>query len=188
MSNVVDLLIKRSPDGLVRITDIEANGGQRQSIKRYVESGILERVGRGLYQISEQWDDELYILCQRYPKGIVSNETALYLHGFTDRTPANYFMTFPQGYNAPSLKSENVTIKRANKDLYSLGVASGKSFSGKPIRIYDLERTLCDIVRGEGSDIQIVLEAMKRYASYDKKNVNLLFDYAEKLRVKKKVL
>ena len=51
-----------------------------------------------------------------------------------------------------------------------------------------MERTLCDIVRGEGSDIQIVLDAMKRYAKYDKKNINLLMEYAEQLRVKRKIL
>lgn len=62
------------------------------------------------------------------------------------------------------------------------------SFSGNPIRIYNIERTLCDIVRGEGSDIQIVLDAMKRYAKYENRNINLLMDYAEQLHVKKKIL
>ena len=64
----------------------------------------------------------------------------------------------------------------------------GESFYGNPIPVYNLERTLCDIVRGEGSDMQIVLDAMKRYAKFEKKNINLLFEYAEKLRVKKKIL
>lgn len=188
MSHIIDQIMSESSDGLVRIADIEARGGCRQSVRKYVDDNMLTRVGRGLYQITEQWDDELYTICQRYSKGIVSHETALYIHGFTDRTPATYVLTFPQGYNAPSLKAENVIIKRANKELYGLGIVTGKSFNGNPIRLYNLERTLCDIVRGEGSDVQIVLDAMKRYARYDRKNINLLFEYAEKLRVRKKVL
>ena len=97
-------------------------------------------------------------------------------------------MTFPRGYNAPSLKNENVQIIRVKKENYYLGIISGKSFYGNPVRLYNIERTLCDIVRGEGSDVQIVLDAMKRYAKYENKNINLLFEYAEQLHVKKKVL
>ena len=52
----------------------------------------------------------------------------------------------------------------------------------------DLERTLCDIVRGSGSDVQIVGEAMKRYAGARDKNIGKLMEYAERLRVKPKVL
>ena len=55
-------------------------------------------------------------------------------------------------------------------------------------RVYDLERTLCDILRGSGSDIQIVGEAMKRYAASKDKNIHKLMQYAEQLRVKPKVL
>ncbi len=188
MSKVIDKLINESSDGLVRVYDIEANGGCRQSVAKYVKEESLVRVGRGLYQITSQWDDELYTLCQRYSRGVVSHDTALYIHGFTDRTPATYIMTFPQGYNSPSLKSENVVIKRVNKENYNLGISDGKTVYGNPVKVYNLERTLCDIVRGEGSDIQIVLDAMKRYAKYNKKNINLLMEYAEQLRVKRKLL
>ena len=188
MSRIIEELIKTSKDGLVRTNEVEKLGGCRQSIRKYVENGTLVRVGRGLYQITEQWDDELYTLCQKYPRGIISHDTALYIHGFTDRTPATYIMTFPQGYNAPSLKMENIIIKRTKPELYDLGLGTGKSFNGQVVRVYNLERTLCDVVRGEGSDVQIVLDAMKRYARFEGKNINLLFEYAEKLRVKKKVL
>ena len=42
---------------------------------------------------------------------------------------------------------------------------------GNPIRVYDLERTLCDILRGSGSDIQIVGSAMKKYAASKEKDI-----------------
>ncbi len=108
--------------------------------------------------------------------------------GYTDRTPIKYTMTFPQGYNAKSLKNENVIIKRAIPKNYSLGISEVKSPSGNSILIYDLERTLCYIVRGQGSDIQIVNDAMKRYASSNNKDIHKLMNYAEKLNVKKKIM
>ena len=70
----------------------------------------------------------------------------------------------------------------------SLGKSKLNLLSGNPIRVYDLERTLCDILRGSGSDIQIVSEAMKRYAASKDKNIHKLMKYADQLRVKPKVL
>ena len=97
-------------------------------------------------------------------------------------------MTFPKGYNAPSLKQENIIVKRVVPDNYTLGIIEIKSPCGNPIKIYNLERTLCDIVRGSGSDIQIVNGAMKRYAASKEKDIHKLMKYAEQLRVKPKIL
>ena len=47
---------------------------------------------------------------------------------------------------------------------------------------------MCDILRGSGSDVQIVGEAMKRYAASKDKNIHRLMQYADQLRVKPKVL
>ena len=41
-----------------------------------------------------------------------------YLLGYSDRTPAKYTMTFPKGYNAPSLKQENLIVKRVVPENY----------------------------------------------------------------------
>ena len=57
---------------------------------------------------------------------------------------------------ASSLKRENLIVKRVVPENYELGRIEMKSPSGNPIRVYNLERTLCDILRGSGSDIQIV--------------------------------
>ena len=75
-----------------------------------------------------------------------------YLLGYSDRTPAKYTRTFPKGYNAPALKQENLIIKRVVPENYEFGRIEIESPSGNPIRVYDLERTLCDILRGSGSD------------------------------------
>ena len=82
----------------------------------------------------------------------------------------------------------NLIIKRVVPENYEFGRIEIESPSGNPICVYDLERTLCDILRGSGSDIQIVGEAMKRYAVSKNKNIHRLMRYADQLRVKPKVL
>ena len=96
-------------------------------------------------------------------------------------------MTFPKGYNAPSLKQESIIVKRVIPENYSFGIIEMQSYCGHSINVYDLERTLCDILRGSGSDIQIVNAAMKKYAASKEKNIHKLMQYAEILRVKPKV-
>ena len=45
-----------------------------------------------------------------------------------------------------------------------MGIIEIESPCGNPVRLYELEKTLCDIVRGSGSDIQVGGTAMKKYA------------------------
>ncbi len=137
---------------------------------------------------SSAWEDDFYLLERKYGRGIYSHNTALYLLGYSDRAPAKYTLVFPKGYNASSLKKENLIIKRVIPENYEFGIIEIESPPGNPIRVYNLERTLCDILRGSGSDIQIVGEAMKRYALSRDKNICRLIEYADKLRVKPKVL
>ena len=97
-------------------------------------------------------------------------------------------MTFPKGYNSPSLKQERIIIKRVVPENYCFGEIELLSPCGNPIRVYDIERTLCDILRGSGSDIQIIGAAMKKYAASKEKDIQKLMQYADQLRVKPKVM
>ena len=181
-------LVMSSPNGIIKTAQLTQSGVHRGYLKNLVDSGDLYRFGRGLYVHSFAWEDDFFLLQQKYSRGIYSHDTALYLLGYSDRTPIMYTMTFPKGYNAPSLKHENLIVKRVIHNNYDLGIIEISSPSGNPLRIYNLERTLCDILRGSGSDIQIVNSAMKRYASSKDKDIHKLMRYAEQLRVKPKVL
>lgn len=157
----------------------------RGVLQEFVKSGEMYRFGRSLYARRSAWEDDFYLLQRMYGRGIYLHDTVLYLLGYSDRTPAKYTMTFPKGYNAPSL---NLIVKCVVPENYEFGRIEIESPSGNPIRVYDLERMLCDILRSSGSDIQIVGEAMKRYAASKDKNLHKLTQYAEQLRVKPKIL
>ena len=184
----IDKLLAADPYGMITPQKVQEAGLQRGILRQLTEENILTRISRGIYIRSEVWEDDLYLLQKRYRRGIFSHETALYLHGFSDRYPLRYTITFPKGYNAPSLKQELVNVVRVKSDYYSLGVIEKESLCGNPIRIYDLERTLCDIVRGSHGDIEIILPAMKKYAVSRNKSIYKLMNYAEKLHVEPKII
>ena len=181
--------ILQNNNGFITAAQVTSAGIQRRSLSELVEAKRLYRAARGIYALPEAWEDEMYFLQYRFTKGVFSNETALYLHGLSDRTPQTYTLTFPHGYNAAGLKKHNAKAKFANPEIYSIGITEVKSPFGNPLRIYDVERTLCDIVKGNNScDIQLVNQAMKIYAVSKEKDIAKLIASAERLRVQPKIL
>ncbi|KUO77385.1 MAG: hypothetical protein APF77_12130 [Clostridia bacterium BRH_c25] len=180
--------IVRENKGTITAAQVSEAGLSRGSLKYLVDKGLLERSARGVYILPEICGDELFNLQTRFKKGIFSGETALFLNDLTARTPHRFHMTFPIGYNTTSLNSENVNYCRVKNDLYELGITTVRTPGGNPVRVYGIERTLCDILKGRShTDIQIVSEAFKRYAKSDHKNIPLLSEYAKVFRVEKKI-
>lgn len=61
--------------------------------------------------------------------------------------------------------------------------------AGNSIKVYDIERTFCDIVKARRrADIQVINQAMKTFVSSKEKDIAKLMGYADQLRVKPKVL
>jgi len=179
----------RESSGSITTAQVTAAGVQRRALGEFVAKNRLYRAARGIYVLPEALEDEMHFLQYRFAKGVFSNETALYLHELSDRTPTKYTLTFPHGYNAKNLKKSNAKARFVTPEIYKLGITKIKSPGGNMINVYDVERTLCDIVRGNNScDIQLVNQAMKTYAISKKKDLAKLFGYAELLRVKSKIL
>lgn len=181
--------ILKNNNGIVTTTQVTEAGIPRRCLSIMVESGTIYRVDRGIYALPEVWEDELFFLQYRFSKGIFSHETALYLHGMTDRTPIQFTMTFPFGYNTGSVKKQGIIAKLSTQKTYELGIITMPSPIGNAVKVYDIERTLCDIVKARHrGDIQVINQAMKTYASSKNKDIAKLMNYADSLRVKPKIL
>lgn len=130
--------------------------------------------------------DEMFVIQARYKGAIFSHATAAYLLDLADRTPLFYSVTVPSGYNATSLKATGVKVYFVNRRLLELGSIEMKSPNGNDIRIFNLERTVCDILRSRNQlDIQQVNEALKRYARKREKDLDLLYQYARQFGIQK---
>ena len=146
--------------------DIIEAGISKQLLSKYVKKGYIERVAQGVYLSKDAFEDEMYVLQARSKKAIFSHETALYLHDLTDRDPLQYTVTLPSGYNASNFKNDGIYVYFIKNDLLNLGVEYGKTPFGRNIRVYNKERTICDIVRNRnGNDSAIFNEGIRRYLS-----------------------
>ena len=178
----------RENNGIVTTAMVVAAGISRGNIKYLADKGLIEKSARGVYILPEAWDDEIFNLQCRFKRGIYSYETALFLWDLTDRTPSRYHMTFPANYNLSNPKEENIQCVQCKEDLHDLGVTEVITPGGNTVRAYNVERTLCDILRPQSHvDIQIVTDAFKRYAISMEKNIPVLSEYAKILKVEKRL-
>lgn len=166
-------------------TAIEA-GVSKPTLLKYVENNGFERIAHGIYLSPDAWNDGMYLLQSRFAQAILSHETAAFLHNLVDREPFQYTVTVKTGYNATTLLMQNVRVHKIKKDLYELGLSELLSPAGHPVRVYNPERTVCDLLRSRSKiEIQDLQAVLRAYVRTKQKNIPLLMRYARDLRVEK---
>ena len=186
MMNYLEKLEKliQKQHGTVLSADLDLYEIPRTYLQMMVADGKLERVDRGIYVSTDAIVDEMYSMQTKYPKLIYSHETALYLHGLSDRTPFEYSASVPSGYKVVGSMAERFKIYYIKKELHELGVETVQSSHGNPIKTYNIERTICYLIRSRNRiDVQILNEALKRFVKLKSADLSMLMDYAKKLRI-----
>jgi|LGVE01.1.fsa_nt_gb predicted transcriptional regulator of viral defense system len=157
-------------------------------LRALIHDGKINRSSQGVYIISSDIPDTEYILQQKFKKCIISHESALYHHGYSERTPEKISVTIPKHYGTSRLKGRNLRIRYVNKELHEYGLIVMKSNYGNLINVYNLERTICDVVRSERSmDAEIVNKALRKYIKENKNRLAILMLYAKKMSISKKM-
>jgi len=181
----LEALIKSS-NGVITTKLADNHDIHREYLSEFVRQGKLERIAHGIYITPEVWEDKMLIFQLRKSKKVYTHETALFLNDLTDRDPVSYCVTVPTGYNTSKLKQDGLIVHTIKKELLDLGICTKQTSFGNDIRTYDMERTICDMLRDrKNQDIAVVSDALKRYARRSDKDLNKLMKYADVLRIEK---
>jgi len=175
-------------NGYLTTKDVTNNNIPKVYLTKMVRNNIIERIGRGVYIKSNDIPDDMVVLQNKSKNAIYSNTTSLFLHGLSNRLPIKYDITIKSGYNGSLQNSSNVNLFYVKKELLDLGVMNYKLDSGYSIRIYDLERTICDIIKNKKKlDQELVNKAIREYFYSKKKDTIKLYNYAKQLNIYEKV-
>ena len=171
-------------NGTLFASSAVSKGLPRNELSRMVLLGELERVRRGVYVRAGELDDEMYSLQQRAGKILYSHETALFLHGLTDRAPSIYTVTVPSSYKPSLALKMRCRVYYVRPERIDLGKMLLPTGMGHEVISYDRERTVCDVLRSRRKmDRQIVIDALKRYVM-EKPDFNRLSEYGEKFGIR----
>ena len=174
-------------NGILLTKQVTQAGISRYALKEVVMDGKLLNVQRGIYVTEEGYADDFFLLQHRFSKGIFSHETALYLLGFSDRIPQQIVMTFEQGQSTTRMKDENIRPVLVSHH-FDEGVVEMERSGGITVRVYCIERTLVDMTKKRyDGDLEQLMPALKRYATYQKKDINQLFRYAKLFNVEEQI-
>ena len=175
-------------NGIITSKEMKEKKISNYYVQKLIDDNILERYSRGFYIRTDIFEDEFYILQQRNSKLVFSYNTALYFLNETERTPENIDVTVYKGYNVHRL-SKNVKVHYVLKENLYLGAIETQTPQGFKVMAYNLERTLCDIIKNKdtGMDKEQINKFIQKMLLKNKVDSIVLIEYAKRLKCEKKV-
>ena len=181
--------IVKTNNGYVTRKDIDRNKIPSIYLSRYVKKHNLIQVVRGFYA-REDWIVDPYLIFQyTYPQFIYSFNSAIYLHGLGDILPNYLEVTGPFNYRPMSKNRDDVVTHTDTVDeSYNLGITDIKTSLGNVVRVYDKEKTICDLIKHKDKiEFEVYVKALTRYARSKDKDINKLMRYAQIMKIENKV-
>mgnify|MGYP000339697273 FL=1 len=176
--------------GIAKTSDFVAAGIPAVDIVNLCNTGYLERIRHGYYQLADgNTSSEEQLIATLIPKAIICVESALFHYGYSDFAPRKWSIAVPRSMSRTKLDIDALTLQTyyVQSEIYELGKTTA-DFNGVVLPIYDRERTICDCFKYRSRlDHEIFSKALNAYAKDEKKNLQNLSIYAKKLRVYKKV-
>lgn len=184
---IVEELMKKN-NGYITSKELDMFDIHRMYLSIMQEKGIIEKVSPGIYIDSNKIEDNYYVFSLSMPNVIFSHMTALYFHGLSIKAPNDvYDITVKRSYNSNHLRKHNVFY--VDNDIYELGLTEVETPMGNKVKVYDIERCICDIIRSKNRmDSEHVKYSVREYVKRKDKDLVKLSLYAEKLGVKEVVM
>ncbi len=180
--------LMRVNNGYITSRIISELGIHRMYLNIMKEKGIIERVGKGIYIDSSKIEDNYFVFNLELPNVVYSHMTALYFHGLSIKAPNDkYDITVQNNYFNYKMKNHNVFY--VDKDIYELGLTEVETPMGNKVRVYDIERCICDIIRSKKRmDSEHIKYSVREYIKRKDKDLVKLSTYADKMGIKEEVM
>jgi predicted transcriptional regulator of viral defense system len=181
---MTDLIKYVDGSGILLTKEVLNDGHSKDALYKFIMNNGLKQVGHGIYAEPDLWEDDQYILSLRCPQAVFSHDEALYYHRLIDREPLQQTVTIYTGYGTARLVKDGIKVFTVKRELLETGKITIINSFGHNIPIYDLERTVCDLVRSRSRfEIQDFQTALKTYISRKDKDLSKLMEYAKSFHV-----
>lgn len=175
--------------GILKTAELKELGLSSRQIKRLLDDGVIARIKRGFYELTDYVIQEEVIIARLFPQAVIFLESALFHYGYTDRIPLawqiavdRYSKTTQYDIDYPLIEPYYLEPKFLEIGVDIIEV------DGVEVRIYDRDRTICDVLRYEKKlEKEVFNNAIVRYIEDPRKNLRKLFEYAEIFNIKNKV-
>jgi len=174
--------------GTLRARDARAAGIHSRTLAAMREAGIIERVSRGLYQLTDAppiSDPDLVLAAIKAPTAVVCLISALAHHGMTTQIPHRVDLALAPGSRTPKLDHPPIQVYRFGGKSLTEGIEE-HDISGTPVRIFSLPKTIADCFTFRNKiGLDVAIEAMQMYRRERRMDYSAIMRYAEIDRVAK---
>lgn len=180
-STVIDTLQQRG--GFITTGEVKSRGEYEQ-LRRATEDGTLMRLRNGVYVEMSALANNMIDVERIVPNGVLCLYSAFAHYDLSTQVPSATCIAIEakRKVRLPEYPPINLYFwKKANLEF---GVIK-KSISGYDVLITDMERTVCDAVKYRNKiGLDVCGEVIDSYLKKENRNISLLHEYAQKLRVK----
>jgi predicted transcriptional regulator of viral defense system len=175
--------------GIMRTAELKAIGLNSRQILRLLQDSILSKIKAGIYEIAGDSATDEIMIVKIFPTAVIYLESALLIYGYTDRIPSTWQIAVDKNISKPQFKISYPPVTPFYLDSRYIDIGIGEfEVNSVKIRIYDKERTICDVLRYSNKlDREVFNNAIQRYVRDKDRNIKRLMEYAKKLRVTQKV-
>lgn len=175
------LELARKNKGIVTTKEITENNIPRIYITKLINDNKLYRIDRGIYSTTKREVNNYYSMQVKSKKIIFSHFTALEIQKFYKNTDHKMHISVMQSYNAK--KFSNCKVFYNNKRNYKLGLINYE-YNNQIIRIYDIERSVCDIIKDRNRFDELEYHRfINYYFNIEHLNYKKLLEYSTVLKI-----
>ena len=153
------------------------NGLNRYQIEKKVANKELYKIEKGIYS-NEEFPSELAITTKKYPKAILTLNSAFFYHELTDKIPDYYYLATDK--KARNIENQSIKQIFTKKELLDIGLTK-MQIEDTEVNIYDKERMLIELIRYKSKlPYELYKEVLNNYRKIkDKLNFIKLYKYAQ---------
>lgn len=170
-------------NGYIFTAELINLGISKPMIKKYINNGLLRKVSHGLYLDSNLLQDDEYIFQKRYSEAIFSYNTALYFLNLSNKVPHKLEITL----NNKKRITCDYEVHYVSDKYYDIGIIEIESMLGNPIKVYNAERSICDMLRNGDFELELQNVILRNYFRSKEKDIDKLLEYAKIFKIYDKV-
>ncbi|HEV7407597.1 MAG TPA: type IV toxin-antitoxin system AbiEi family antitoxin domain-containing protein [Bradyrhizobium sp.] len=133
--------------GMMRLSEFHDYGITSAAISRMEERGLLNQLGRGLYQLPDaplDTNHSLAVAAKLVPNGVICLISALAFHELTDRIPAFVWMAIGSRDWRPTITKPRIIIERFGPKVFDEGIKR-HTIERVSVPIYSPAKTIVDL-------------------------------------------
>jgi len=178
MADIISIIEEFTKQGgILKTSELHALGLSSRQIKRLLDEGEISKIKQGYYELADEVNPEEIIIAKLFPEAVI----------FLERKA--WQIAVDRNSEKSKYKIDYPLIEPYYQDPKYLNIGvSTFQVQGFDIRIFDRDRTMCDIMRYEKKiEKEVFTKAVMRYIKDPRKNIRHLFEYAEVFNITKKV-